>query len=79
MQRDPKAAHAKYGQSPEMREFMQEFSGLMGSHFEDIAEKEKAEAEKKKKEQEDAMKSDPVYQKIQTDPQVKAALEDPKV
>lgn len=79
MQKDPKGAAAKYGSNPQFREFMAEFGGLMGSHFDELADKKAKEEEEKKRAEEEAMKSDPVYQKIQTDPQVKAALEDPKV
>ena len=56
-----------------------EFSGLMGSHFDEVADKKLKEEEEKKKKEEELMMNDPVYKIIQTDPQVKAALEDAKV
>ena len=49
MQKDPKAAALKYGQNPEFRELMQEFSGLMGSHFTEVADKKKKEEEEAKR------------------------------
>ena len=49
MQKDPKAAALKYGQNPKFRELMQEFSGLMGSHFTEVADKKKKEEEEAKR------------------------------
>ena len=51
----------------------------MGTHFDEVADKKAKEQEEKKRKEEEMMKNDPVYRIIQTDPQVKAALEDPKV
>ena len=51
----------------------------MGTHFEEVADKKKQEEEEKKRQEEQLMKSDPIYKIIQTDPEVKAALEDEKV
>ena len=59
--KDPKGAMEKYGNNPEFRELMSEFSALMGNHFESVADKKKAEEEEKKKEQEEELKKDPVY------------------
>lgn len=70
---------AKYGNNPEFRELMVEFSALMGSHFESVADKKKKEEEEKRKKEEEEMKKDPVYNTIQTDPMVKQFLEDPEV
>lgn len=56
-----------------------EFNSIMAGHFENVADQEQKKAEEKRKQEEEAMKSDPIYQKIQSDPQVKAHLEDPKV
>lgn len=59
-----------------------EFAQIMGVHFESVADQEKRkaeEAEAKRLKEEEAMKSDPVYQLIQNDPEVKDALADPKV
>jgi len=76
---DPKAAMAKYGNNPEFREIMQEFSLFMGDHFGDVADQKAAEAEAKRKQEEEQLKADPVYQTIQTDPQVQEYLKDPEV
>jgi hypothetical protein len=76
----------KYGANVKLREFMMEFSSMMGSHFESVADQEKRNAEAKakqaeedRKRQEEERMKDPVYRMMQTDPQVKACLEDPKV
>jgi len=53
MGKNPKEAMAKYGQNPAFREILQEFTGAMAGHFEDLGNKE---VEKKKEE----MKNDPV-------------------
>ena len=45
MGKDPKAAMEKYGHSPEFREAMQEFSLLMGNHFQDVADEQKKKEE----------------------------------
>ena len=86
MGKDPKGAMQKYGNNPEFREIMNEFSMFMGTHFESVADKKKREdeekakeEERKRKEEEEKIKTDPVYQIIQTDPRVKDYLEDPKV
>lgn len=57
----------KYGGNPEFRELMNEFSKLMGTHFEDVADK-------KKKEEEEKLKNDPVTKIIENDPIVKEIL-----
>lgn len=57
----------KYGGKPEFRELMNEFSKLMGTHFEDVADK-------KKKEEEEKLKNDPVTKIIENDPIVKEIL-----
>ena len=41
-QTNPQAAAKKYGDNAEMKEFIQEFSGLMGNHFTSLAEKQEA-------------------------------------
>jgi len=43
---------------------MMEFSSLMGTHFESVADKEKEAAEAKRREEEEALKNDPVYNLI---------------
>ena len=62
----------QYGNNPEFKELLLEFSALMGNHFTEIADTKKAEEEKK-------MQNDPAMQAINNDPEVKAILEDPKV
>ena len=79
LQKNPQVAMQKYGSNAKFREFIMEFSNLMGSHFDEVADKKAKEEEEKKRKEEEMMKNDPVYKIIQTDPQVKAALEDPKV
>ena len=64
MGENPKEAMQKYGQDPQFRELMQEFSLLMGSHFEEVADKKKKEEEDKKKAEEEEIKKDPVYKTI---------------
>lgn len=68
----PQETMQKYGNDPKFKELLMEFSGLMGNHFTDVADKQK-------KEEEEKMKNDPVMQTINNDPQVKAILEEPKV
>ena len=79
MQKDPKTAMQKYGSNEKFRNFMLEFSQLMGRHFETVADKEKKAAEEKRLKQEALLKEDPIYHKIQNDSEVKAALADPEV
>ena len=43
--KNPKEAMKKYGNNPEFRELMMEFSGFMGDHFGTVADKKAAEAE----------------------------------
>lgn len=65
----------KYGANVKLREFMMEFSSMMGTHFEQVADQEKTNAEAKarqaeedrKREEAERMK-DPVYKLMQTDP-----------
>lgn len=62
----------KYGNNPEFRTILEEFSKMMGSHFEDLGDK-------KQKEEEEKIQNDPVMQIINNDENVKAILADPKV
>ena len=39
-QTNPQEAARKYGDNPEMKEFIQEFSGMMGNHFTSLADKQ---------------------------------------
>lgn len=72
MGKNPKETMEKYGHNPQFREILQEFTQSMAGHFEDMGNKEQ---EKQKEE----MKNDPVMKIIETDPQVKEILADPKV
>lgn len=76
----------KYGNNPQFKEMLMEFSKFMGDHFEGVAEKKKREeeeaakkAEEERKRQEEEIKNDPVYNTIQNDPMVKQFLADPEV
>ena len=76
MQKDPKGVMEKYGKNPEFMQIFQEFCKLMGTHFGEIAEKEKAppkdpEAERIQK----IMDSDKEVQEILKDPQVQSLLQ----
>lgn len=62
----------KYGDNPEFKELLKDFSQLMGNHFTEIADK-------KEKEKKEEIKKDPVMQIIENDPEVKAIMADPKV
>ncbi len=50
----------KYGHVPEFKQIMEDFSGLMGKHFDDVADKKKKEAEEEEKKRIEAIKNDPV-------------------
>merc|ERR1712021_150368 len=50
-------AMAKYGNNPEFREIMQEFSLFMGDHFGEVADQKAAEAEAKRKQEEEQLKA----------------------
>jgi hypothetical protein len=41
----------KYAHVPEFREFLEEFSKMMGSHFDDVADKKKKQEEEEAKKQ----------------------------
>ena len=69
----------KYGGNPQFREIMEDFSKLMGNHFEDVADKKKREAEEAEKKRLEEMKNDPVMQIIENEPRVKEILADPKI
>merc|ERR1719231_1297979 len=43
MQTNPQEAMKKYGDVPEMREFLQAFMKLMGEHFTELADKQEKE------------------------------------
>ena len=54
----------KYGSNEKFRNFMLEFSQMMGSHFETVADKEQKAAEEKRRKEEELLKQDPIYHKI---------------
>ena len=47
--KNPIEAMIKYGHVPEFKQIMEDFSGLMGKHFDDVADKKKKEAEEEEK------------------------------
>ena len=69
----------KYGNNPQFREIMEDFSKLMGNHFEDVADKKQREAEEAEKKRLEEMKNDPVMQIIENEHRVKEILADPKI
>ena len=84
MQTDPKGAMAKYGGNPKVRDFIKVFSGMMGNHFEKIAEtesKSKPQAPPKvKTEAEKVQEREQVeLEKKLADPMVKKIFEEPTV
>eukprot|EP00347_Sterkiella_histriomuscorum_P016908 403351390 len=70
--KNPQETMQKYGGNPEFRTILEEFSKMMGQHFEDLGDK-------KQKEEEEKIQNDPVMQIINNDEQVKTILADPKV
>lgn len=54
----------KYGSNAKFREFLLEFSSLMGQHFDEVADQKAKEQEERKKKEEEMMKNDPVYKII---------------
>jgi hypothetical protein len=59
--KNPMEAMNKYGGNPEFKQLLEEFSKLMGSHFEELGDK-------KAKEEEEKIQNDPVMQIINNDP-----------
>lgn len=57
---NPQEAMKKYGGDLEFKTLLEEFSKVMGTHFEDMADK-------KQKEEEEKMKNDPVTKIIESD------------
>jgi len=47
MAQKPEETMQKYGQNPQFKELLMEFSALCGNHFNDLADKKKKEEEKK--------------------------------
>lgn len=41
--KDPQGTLKKYGHVPEFRQVLEDFSKMMGSHFDEVADKKKAE------------------------------------
>jgi len=85
MQSDPQAAMRKYGDVPEMREFLQAFMKMMGEHFSALADKQDAEkaaaatppmAEAATPEQKKAQE---VAQRAMADPEVRAIVAEPEI
>ena len=89
MQVNPKEAKEKYKNNEKVTSFFVDFSKLMGTHFEGIAEEEKKKEEKVKevpkavtpvaKEKPALVTEDPVLKKKMEDPAVREILSDKKV
>lgn len=80
MQTNPQEAMKKYGDVPEMREFLQAFMKLMGEHFTALADKQ--EAEKKAAEPvltPEQKKAQEVANNAMADPEVRAIVAEPKI
>eukprot|EP00742_Colponemidia_sp_Colp-10_P006502 GILJ01006967.1.p1 GENE.GILJ01006967.1~~GILJ01006967.1.p1 ORF type:complete len:206 (-),score=50.62 GILJ01006967.1:240-830(-) len=85
LQRDPKAALVKYANDQEMREFLMEFSQIMGDHFTKLG----AAQEQKQQTQQAVIETlQPVQPKDElqmaadralADPEIRALLQDPTV
>ncbi|CAI2376648.1 unnamed protein product [Moneuplotes crassus] len=69
LQKDPKEAVKQYGSNPEFVNIMTEFSKMMGTHMEKVADEQKKKAEE----------ADPALAVINNDEEVKQILQDPKV
>ena len=72
MGKNPEETLKKYGDNPNFKELIKEWSELMGHHFHDIGEKkmkaDEEERKKKQKEEEEKLKDDPAMKAINTDP-----------
>ena len=79
MGKDPTVTMQKHGNNPAFKELLLEFSALMGNHFTDVGKQQEEEKKKEEEQKRKEMENDPILQKINTDKEVKAALEDPKV
>ena len=80
MQTDPTAAMKKYGDVPEMREFLQTFMQLMGDHFNALAEKQEAERAKVQPQlTPEQRKAQEVAQQAMADPEVREILADARI
>ena len=85
-QNDPEKAMQLCQQNPEMKEFIQEFSALMGDHFTDLSSKEndsmKSKSNSKVKEEKDFVLRETAKQPKSNsveDAQVQSILSDPKM
>lgn len=81
MQTNPQEAMKKYGDNPQMREFLQAFMKLMGEHFTALADKQDAE---RKAAEEAALtpeqrKAKEVAETAMQDEEVRKIVQDPKV
>ena len=76
MQVDPKAAKERYSSNKKVTEFFVEFSKLMGTHYEQLSQKEEKQKESGKKEQ---VKAKPSIEEVHPDPEFAKKLNDPQV
>ena len=65
LQKDPKEAVKRYGTNPEFVQIMTEFSKIMGTHLEEVAQKHE--------------EKDPIMDIINNDSEVKEIFQDPRV
>lgn len=85
MQTNPQEAMKKYGDEPEMREFLQAFMKLMGDHFTELADKQEKEQEAQRRARgepeltPEQKKAHEVAQKAMMDPEVRAIVAEPRI
>ena len=73
MQTKPQEAMRKYGNNPEFQELLLEFSKIMGSHFEIMAQK--AATEEQQKNNAPALPKDPKAEEYLMDPKVRSVVQ----
>ena len=71
LRKNPKEAHAKYRNDPEVQAFFAEFSKTMGNHFGELGRNKQEEFEK-------TIEEDPEIQEILKDARVRELIEDMK-
>ena len=83
MQASPTEAMKKYGDVPEMREFLQAFMKLMGDHFTALADKQEKEGKKSAPPEvvltPEQKKAQEVADKAMADPEVRAIVAEPAI
>lgn len=84
MQASPSEAMKKYGDVPEMRDFLQAFMKLMGDHFNELADKQEKEGKVPPPPPQPVLtpeqkKAQEVANKAMADPEVRAIVADPAI